>query len=196
MNLPILLGITGGIGSGKSTICNILEVLGYPVYYADDRAKWLMNHDQNLKKEISYLFGEESYTDSGLNRAYIAQVAFQDQALLSKLNQLVHPSVARDFESWTELQHTPLVAKEAALLFETGSYRDLTANWLVTCPEELRISRITKRDAHRTKEDVRSIMEKQWSDKKKRTLADVEIINDGKTPVLEKVLVQIKKLTA
>lgn len=194
MNKPLPLGVTGGIGSGKSVVCKILEILGVPVYCADDRAKELMNSDRELRKGIEALFGTESYTESGLNRAHIAAVAFHDKKLLDQLNQLVHPAVAKDLQQWISCQSSTIVAEEAALLFETGSYKKFDQVWLVSCPADIRIDRIAKRDPHRTKKDIQAIIEKQWPDEKKRSLANLEIVNDGKTPILKKLIEEVRKL--
>ena len=183
------VGITGGIGSGKSTICRVFETLGASTYYADDRAKWLMANDDQLINEIKNLFGEDAYNDGNLERKFIAGQAFRDQSLLEKLNQLVHPVVARDVAKWIqENQHEPLLLKEAALLFETGSYKSLDKTILVTAPEEIRIQRVAGRDAHRTKADIRDIINKQIRDEKKSPLADFVIENDGKKPIIKQAM--------
>jgi dephospho-CoA kinase len=192
VNDPIKLGITGGIGSGKSIICQILEIMGVPIYYADDRAKWLMNNDEVLKKKIIALFGTKSYVKNQLDRIYIASQIFENQHLLMKMNKIVHPAVADDFDCWASLQSTLIVGKEAALLFESGSYQSLDQTWIVTCPEEIRIARVKLRDPHRTIDSIKSIIKKQWSDEQKRVLADFEIINDGQHLIIPRI---IKKLS-
>ncbi len=188
-NKPPIIGVTGGIGSGKSTVCKILESLGAITYYADDRAKWLMVNNQDLVDSVKNLFGKEAYTDAGLDRKFIAQKAFKDDSLLNKLNQLVHPAVADDLKSWIQTNlKAPLLLKEAALLFETGSYKSLDRTILVTAPDEIRIERVVKRDAHRSREDVKSIIAKQMSDKEKLSLADYVVVNDGKTSLIQQVM--------
>ncbi len=189
MNKPRIVGITGGIGSGKSTVCRVLEILGASTYYADDRAKWLMANDELLKQEIIELFGESAYKAGELDRSYIASIAFNDKTVLEKLNRLVHPAVARDVEQWKEANDSaPLLLKEAALLFETGSYKSLDKTILVTAPEEIRILRVTQRDSHRSAEDVRTIIGKQMSDEEKAPLADFIIQNDGKQSIIKQVM--------
>ena len=194
MNSPLRLGITGGIGSGKSTVCKVLEVLKIPVYYADDRAKLLMNSHRSIRKEIISLFGDESYNDQILNRTFIASRVFENKDLLAKLNEIVHPIVAQDFKNWIQNQNSVIVAKEAALLFETNSYKEQDYNWLVTCPEVIRINRVLSRDPHRAEGDVRSIINNQWPDSKKREFADFEIHNDGSKPILMSIILEIKNL--
>ncbi|WP_462254280.1 dephospho-CoA kinase [Ekhidna sp.] len=188
-NKPPIIGVTGGIGSGKSTVCKILESLGAITYYADDRAKWLMVNNQKLVDGVKNLFGSEAYTDTGLDRKFIAQKAFKDDTLLNKLNQLVHPVVADDLKNWIQTnQKSPLLLKEAALLFETGSYKSLDRTILVTAPEEIRIERVVKRDAHRSREDVKSIIAKQMSDEEKSSLADYVVVNDAKSSLIQQVM--------
>ena len=184
-----IVGVTGGIGSGKSTVCKIFETLGAITYYADDRAKWLMINDSKLISHITDLFGEEAYKGEQLNREYIAERVFKDQALLEQLNQLVHPAVAKDVETWVGTnQDAPLLLKEAALLFETGSYKELDKTILVTAPEAIRIERVVKRDSHRSAQDVKNIMDKQMSDADKTVLADFVVENDGKKSVIKQVM--------
>ena len=188
-NNPSVIGITGGIGSGKSTVCKVFESLGAITYYADDRAKWLMASDRQLINQIKDLFGEEAYNKNGLDREYIAGVAFKDKIVLEKLNKLVHPAVARDIKSWAdEHSKAPLLLKEAALLFETGSYKELDKTILVTAPEKLRIKRVVDRDPHRSEEDVQLIIDKQMSEEEKIPLADFVITNDGSRSVIKQVM--------
>ena len=188
-NRPHIVGVTGGIGSGKTTVCKIFETLGARAYYADDRAKWLMEHDEELIENIKELFGADAYQDGKLDRKFIGQRAFKDDLLLKRLNELVHPAVGRDVEKWTsENQDAKLLLKEAALLFETGSYKALDKNILVTAPEDVRIQRVTARDSHRTEDDVRDIIAKQMKDDEKRKLADFVIQNDGSQSVIKQVM--------
>ncbi|SNS92860.1 dephospho-CoA kinase [Ekhidna lutea] len=192
---PPFIGITGGIGSGKSIVCKIFETLGATTYYADDRAKWLMENDDSLIYEIKELFGEEAYSESRLDRKFIAQKAFKDKNILDKLNSLVHPAVARDVEKWRkEHSGAKLLLKEAALLFETGSYKSLEKTVLVTAPEDIRVERVIARDTHRSKEDVQNIIEKQMSDHEKIQLADFVIINDGQQSLIKQVTELYKEL--
>ena len=186
---PLVVGITGGIGSGKTTICKIFESLGAKTYYADDRAKWLMENDPMLVDQIKGLFGDDSYKQGKLDRKHIADQAFKDDSLLAKLNGAVHPIVGQDTARWVgENQQSKLLLKEAALLFETKSYRQLDKNILVVAPEEVRINRVVERDAHRSASDVQAIIAKQMSDEEKIPLADFVIQNDGENSIIKQVM--------
>ncbi|MEZ4829589.1 MAG: dephospho-CoA kinase [Bacteroidia bacterium] len=182
MKLPVI-GITGGIGSGKSRVCEVFAALGYRIYDADSRAKWLMVHDVVLKENIRDLMGEEAYfPDETLNRAYIGQRVFSDGALLSRLNGLVHPATARDFDAWVEntpdtYPHTFLL-REAAILFESGAYKTSDAVITVYAPKNIRINRVISRDKT-TREAVIARMDKQWAESEKLLRSDFTIFNDG-----------------
>ncbi|MEP1035642.1 dephospho-CoA kinase [Ekhidna sp.] len=194
---PLIVGVTGGIGSGKSTVCKVFEILGAVTYYADDRAKWLMTNDGQLVSSIKRLFGDEAYENGRLDRQHIAGIAFKDQTMLEQLNQLVHPTVANDVEQWKKAnKDAPILLKEAALLFETGSYKSLDKTILVTAPLEVRIQRVIRRDSYRSREDVRAIIDKQMSDEKKIPLADYTIVNDGKQSVIKQVMKLYSSLIA
>ena len=172
----IRVGLTGGIGSGKSTVAGFFEDLGVPVYHADPRAKILMEHQPGLVQAIRELLGPGAYTDRTLNREYIASRVFSDPALLEELNALVHPEVRKDFEHWTSLQQSPYVLQEAAILFENGGHRGFDRMILVTAPQEERIRRVMQRDGTKREEVVRR-MENQWPDEEKIPLADYVILN-------------------
>jgi len=189
MNKPLLVGITGGIGAGKSIICRVFSVLGVPAYDADSRAKWLMNHSPELLQNLRTLFGDESIVNGQLNRDWLAANVFHDEHKLAQLNALVHPAVAADFEQWVK-QHAAhrYVIKEAALLFETGSYRALDYTILVTAPQATRTARVQQRDAHRTATDIAAIMAKQLPDEEKALLASTILVNDGQTLLLPQIL--------
>jgi dephospho-CoA kinase len=183
------IGITGGIGSGKTTVCKIFETLPVPVYYADERAKILMANDASLRAKIKSLFGEEAYNGGkALNRAYIANIVFKDTPKLEALNALVHPAVADDYARWID-RHTeaPYTLKEAALLFESGSANSLDKIIMVYAPLALRIRRVMERD-NTSEASVRSRVEKQMDDEEKRRLADFEILNDGGHSLIQQVL--------
>ncbi|MEM7296750.1 MAG: dephospho-CoA kinase [Bacteroidota bacterium] len=189
LNSPLLVGITGGIGSGKSTVCKIFEVLGHKVYYADDRAKWLMENDLQLINEIKLLFGSEAYKDGHLNRKWIAEKVFKSQDLLSQLNAKVHPAVGEDLKNWAEQNNTEkILFDEAALLFEVGSYKKMDKNILVMAPEEIRIDRVVRRDPHRSPKSVKDIIDKQMSDEEKTPLADFVIKNDGSDSLIRQAM--------
>lgn len=193
---PVLLGITGGIGAGKSLISKLFALLNIPIYNADDRAKWLMEHESGLLARIIAGFGRDAYlADGSLNRGYLAKKVFSDPIETEKINQIVHPAVAKDFKAWVSLQQSPYVLKEAALLFETGSYLELDYTIHVTAPEKLRISRILERDSHRGPEQIKAIMEKQWGDNKKNELANFILHNDEKELLIPKVLEIHQRIT-
>ena len=182
------IGVTGGIGSGKSTVCRIFSQLGVPVYSADDRAKQLMTEDEDLVERIEGLFGPDAYLANGiLNREHISDRAFHDATLLGKLNALVHPAVFRDFDTWLEQQTAPYIIKEAALLFESGSFRDLDFIVTVSAPRELRITRCMQRDGN-TRKQVLARMDKQWTEKQRNDAADFIIKNDEKSALIPQVM--------
>lgn len=185
----IKVGVTGGIGSGKTTVCRIFQSLRVPIYYADDRAKILMAEDEQLKSELISHFGEGVYQEDGsLNRIWLAGQVFGDPLKLEQLNAIVHPAVGRDAEQW-QLKHqsAPYTIKEAALLFEAGSYKKLDKIIVVTAPENLRIRRVMDRD-HIDEGAVRQRMDRQWPQEKKAALADFIIENDGSKSLIPQVL--------
>lgn len=173
------VGVTGGIGSGKSVVCRIFELLGVPVYDADARAKYLMTGDAELKKNIKKAFGEEAYLHNGeLNRSFLAENVFSNPDKLQQLNHLVHPAVGRDFQQWSNNQTAKYVVKEAALLVETGSYKTLDKLIVVTAPEKVRISRVLMRDEHRDLQQIRSIIQNQYPESEKAKCANYLVNND------------------
>lgn len=183
------IGITGGIGSGKTTTSRIFSALGAPVYDADTRARWLMEHDYSLINNIKASFGEPSYLQEGkLNSRYISSIVFNNKERLQELNSMVHPAVGRDFKRWAETSSFPYVLKEAALLFESGSYKLLDKIIVVACPEELRIKRTLARDPHRTREEVMAIIQRQLPEEEKVAKADFVIHNDEKSLVIPQIL--------
>jgi dephospho-CoA kinase len=182
------LGLTGGIGSGKTLVCQIFETLGVPVYYADSAARELMNTDAGLVSGIRKMFGDEAFGKDGLNRQYLADNVFGDHAKLSALNHLVHPAVRRDFIRWAAGQEgAAYVIEEAAILFESGASAGMDLTVLVYAPEDVRISRVMKRDAI-TQEAVRRRMEHQMSEEQKMELADRVLVNDGSRMILPQVI--------
>lgn len=183
------VGITGGIGAGKSFICEIFKRLGIPVYDADQRAKMIMVSDNSLIAAIKEKFGADAYQINGdLNRQYLAKKVFINDKEVSALNKLVHPRVARDFEDWVQRQSSKYVIKEAALLIETGSYKQLDHLILVTAKKDQRLHRIAKRDPQRDEEQILAIIKSQISDVEASEYADSVIENNGNVPLLEKVL--------
>ena len=187
--MQLKVGITGGIGSGKTTVCQIFELLGVPVFYADAAAKEVMHTDEELMNGIIAAFGVKAFSDGGiLNRKYIADLVFNDKKALEMLNALVHPAVFRAFDTWLlKYKERPYVLKEAALLFESGSYKMCTHSILVKAPEELKIKRVMERD-HITEADVRLRMARQYSDQEKEKLADHIILNDEELLLIPQVL--------
>lgn len=189
------VGITGGIGSGKSTIARIFQVLGVPVYNSDAAAKRLMQEDPGLRASIARLFGDAAYTDTGLNRKWIADKAFQDPSLLQALNELVHPATLRDAAVWMQQQTAPYCVKEAALIFESGAQKDLDYVIGVSAPESLRIERAMQRDGL-SREEVKARMKRQLKESVKMRLCQFIIINDEEHPVIDQVLLLHEKLLA
>lgn len=182
------VGITGGIGSGKSSVCKIFEVLGVPVYYADDRAKALMTEDPDLVAGLIARFGADTYQNGQLNRPYLAEKVFNDKEALAALNALVHPAVAKDALKWhQQYQNAQYTIKEAALLFEAGSYKQLDQVIVVTAPKAIRIKRVMQRDGS-TQEQVEARMDNQWPEEKKIELADHIIVNDGEHELIDQVM--------
>lgn len=186
--MSIKIGITGGIGSGKTTVCQIFETIGIPVYYADEQAKALMTDNNELVNAIKRLLGKEAYRkDGSLDRKFIAEVVFSDKAKLDQLNALVHPAVWEDGNRWHEKQKTAYTIKEAALLFESGGYQLMDAVITVTAPKKIRIKRVMDRDGVSEKQ-VLARMNKQWPDSKKIVLSDFIIKNDGDIFLIPQVL--------
>ncbi len=192
--MTIKVGITGGIGSGKSTVCRIFKMLDVPVFEADAVARQLMNSRPEIKNELIRLFGNEIYTsDQGLNRKKLAEIIFNDDIQREKVNQVVHPVVRVEFLKWMERQHAAYIIHEAAILFESGFYQMMDLTILVTAPEEMRIDRVATRDGI-APEKVRERMEKQWSDSEKRKLASFELVNDDHELIIPKILIIDKNL--
>lgn len=185
------VGITGGIGTGKSFVADIFSILGIPVYEADRRAKELTEENPRLKKQIVDLLGTQSYTPEGkYNRMYISQLIFRDAELKRALEALIHPEVLNDGKDWFKRQEEhsyPYCLKEAALLYESGSDRELDKIIVVDAPLELRIRRLIKRD-RLSEEEIMSRVGQQWAQAIKKEKADFIIINDGMHPVIPQVL--------
>lgn len=184
------VGITGGIGSGKTTVSKVFEVLGIPVFYADTVAKEIMVTDLILMEGIRAAFGQESYSPAGLlNNKHIANIVFNDTLQLEALNALVHPAVFRAFDTWIAgiPATTPYILKEAALLFESDSYKMCDTSILVIAPEAVKLNRVMKRDQV-TEEQVRARMSKQLSDQQKLALADHQIYNDESQSIILQVM--------
>ncbi|WP_076501296.1 dephospho-CoA kinase [Belliella pelovolcani] len=193
----LLVGITGGIGSGKSTVAQIFSILGIPVYHADDRAKWLMTNDTGLKTKILEVFGEKSYSDKGeLNRTFLASEVFGNIEKTQLINSLVHPVVKADFEAWALDQKSAYVLKEAALLFETGSAEELDFVITVSSPLRVRINRILLRDPHRNEEQINAIIDQQLPDEEKIKRSDFVVKNVDNKLLIPQVLGIHQKILA
>lgn len=177
MSHPKKIGVSGGIGSGKTYVCKLIEKRGYPVYYSDLAARRLMNENLVIRQELIAFFGSEVYRGNELDRAFLANLIFNDDKKRIQVNKIVHPQVHSDFNSWADKQTSEIVFYESALLFETGAYVLLDATILVAAPLELRIERIMKRD-NITREQVESRMASQGNQEKYRELATYCLEND------------------
>ena len=191
----IKVGLTGGIGSGKSTVSKILISKGFPVYNSDNRAKWLMNNNDNLKSNIISIFGNKAYIKGSLNRKYLSAKVFNDSLKLKALNNLVHPLVAIDFKNWLLHQKSKdFIFKEAAILIESGAYKEMDKIIVVSCPENIRLERVLKRDGN-SPEYVKKRMQNQISETEKINHADFVVKNNGsKSDLLLKVEFVISEL--
>lgn len=183
----MIVGVTGGIGSGKSTVSRIFKLLGVPVYNSDMRSKDLLNSNAELRSKLTDQFGEEIYTVAGIDRKRFASIIFNDKKWLKISNSIIHPFVKNDFEEWVEKQSFPYAIKESAILFETGIYKQLDKIVLVSAPERLRVKRVVDRD-QTPEEIVLERIKNQWKDDKKLPLADFVIINDETQMLLPQVL--------
>lgn len=189
------VGITGGIGSGKSTVAKFFELLGTPVYYADAAAKRLMQEDQSLHVSLTETFGSKIFIKGKLDNRKLAEMVFSDPQQLQILNNLVHPVVINDAKTWMLGQKTPIVMKEAALFFESASAAEMDIMIGVFCPKALRIERVMRRDGS-TKVQVEERMAKQISESIKMKLCDFVIINDDRIAIIPQVLSLYQKLLA
>lgn len=189
----MVVGITGGIGSGKSTVSSIIKVLGYSVYNSDSRSHELVNSDSRIVWSIKNMFGDELYQRGVLDRKALAAIVFKDRSKLKALNEVIHPAVSDDFIAWKHAQQSKLLFKEAAILFESGAYRMVDSIILVKAPELIRIDRVMRRDG--VEESlVKERISNQWSDEEKEKLSDYIISADDKHLVIPQVLNIIAKL--
>lgn len=184
-----LVGLTGGIGSGKTTVARMFAELGVPVYNSDMEAKRLMNRSEELRVSIMDLLGEAAYKDGVLDRTYVAARVFKDKGLLQKMNAIVHPAVRRDFREWASRQSAPYVLQEAAILFENGRDEAFDRMILVTAPKKIRTRRIKERDGL-SESAIEERMKHQWPEKKKKALAHYVIDNKD----LEDTRAQVLKI--
>ena len=186
------IGITGGMGSGKSTVAKVFETLGIPVYYADDAAKRILNENEELREQIINHFGQDTYNENGLNRSYLASIVFNDREKLDLLNSLTHPLTIADANAWFEKQKAPYAIKEAALLFESGAAEGIDYIIGVDAPRAIRIKRIMQRDQLSAIE-IEKRLAKQLQDEIKMKLCDFVIKNDERQLVIPQVLALDKK---
>lgn len=174
-----IIGLTGGIGSGKTTVARFIEEFGFPVYYSDDRAKSIVNDNEALKSEIRALLGDHAYDSNGqYDKKFVAEKVFSDAELLHRLNEIIHPAVRLDFEDWIKRQSKYLIFKETALLFELKLNQQCDRSLLVTAEDNIRIKRVMDRDG-KTYREIQAIMEKQMPEKEKIKLADCIIYNNS-----------------
>lgn len=191
------VGITGGIGSGKTTVCRLFALMGVPVYNADERARSITIENTLVKTQITEAFGGDSYLpDGSYNRPYISEIVFKDSTKLAILNSIIHPAVREDGRKWQDQysQH-PYILKEAALLFESGSYRDLDKIIFVSAPESIRVQRVMSRD-NTSESAVKDRIQKQMPDDEKRSKSDFVILNDGTTSLIRQVKTLHRSLCA
>ena len=191
----IKIGITGGIGSGKSVVASLFQLLGVPGYIADEESKRLTNQSMTIRRQLIAHYGEAIYTAEGLNKPLLAAKIFQDPAQRRIVNGIIHPEVKHHFEAWAAQQETPLCAIESAILFESGFDQVVDTHLMVYAPKALRIERATARDAA-SREAIQQRIESQMADEEKRELADHLIYNDNQQPLIPQVTALIARLTA
>jgi dephospho-CoA kinase len=189
------IGITGGIGSGKSYVSRIIKSIGFPVYHSDESAKLLMESNPVIKEGLQLLCGNSIYEKDELNKKKLAELIFESPELREKVNGLVHPIVRADFAQWASNQSKEIVFNEAAILFETGANTNFDATILVIAPEAIRIDRVMKRE-NCSRELVLKRIHSQWSDEQKSSLANFQIINDSVSPLLIQVEKVLEKISA
>lgn len=181
------VGVTGGIGSGKSMVCNLFKCFEVPVFNADEAGRRLLAEDKNIIEQVQYIFGAEIIIGGKPDRKKIAEIVFNNPEKLTKLNSVIHPAVRKNFNEWAAEQTAPYGIDEAAILFETGIYKQLDFIILVMAPEQLRIKRVMQRDGS-DERYVKERMKNQWSDEQKKKMADFVIMNDDMIPLLPQVM--------
>ena len=186
-----IVGLTGGIGSGKTTVAAMFANLGVPIYIADDEAKRLIKSSKVIKRKLLKLFGEKAYINGSLNKPFIANAIFNNKVLLEKMNAIIHPKVASHFNKWMRKQTAPYVIKEAAILFENNTYKSFDFIITVTAPKEIKIERLLKRDDTSLKK-IDDIMKNQWTDEEKIKYSDFVIVNKS----IENTEIQVAKIHA
>ncbi len=183
----IKVGLTGNIGSGKSTVARIFEILGVPVYHSDIKAKGFLS-DSEVKEKLRIEFGQAVFTEADIDRKKLANIVFNDKEAIGFLNSLIHPLVRKDFEDWCSINNNePYVIQEAAILFESGFYKLFDKTIVVSCPEEIAVKRVMKRDQVNERA-VRERMKNQWDQEKKKNLSDFIIYNDNGQLVIPQVM--------
>ena len=196
MTTKVIVGITGGIGSGKTFVCQILRAMGYPVFFSDQEAKNIIMHNRTVKQQITELFGTYSYLNDGqLNRKHLSNQIFNNKDLLAQMNQIVHPAVRAAFKDWTNQQTSTVVFNEAAIIFETGIYKNYDHVVLVTASKNTKLNRIQKRD-NASLEDIEKRMNAQWTDEQKTPLTSFTINNDDDVMLLPQINGILEKIGA
>lgn len=199
INNKKIIGLTGGIGSGKTTVAKFIQEMGFPVYFSDDRAKDIVNDDEVLKNNIKELLGEEAYDENGFyNRKYVSEIVFNNDETRLQLNALIHPAVKIDFENWVNKQHAEFIFKETALLFELNLNESCYKSVLVTADDNIRIKRVMDRD-QKTYREIEAVIDKQMPEKDKIKRADFVIYNndgiDELKAATEKMMVKLKEVS-
>ena len=192
--MSYLVGITGGIGSGKTTVSNIFSHLGYKVYNSDERAKYLMQTNNKIIRKITGLLGDTSYSKGKLEKKMISHAIFNNKSLIEKINSIVHPETIKDFNSWVSKNKDSILIKESALIYQSGSYKDLDEVILVEARDEIRIERVLKRDKQREKDEILKIIKNQKLKNKEDFNPDYILENNGEDLLLPKVIEIIEKL--
>jgi dephospho-CoA kinase len=189
------IGLTGGIGSGKSYVAKVIEAMGYPVYYSDSRSKELSNQHPKIREQLISEFGEEVYKNGELNKQLLAKKIYSNDSARSTVNAIIHPVVREDFSAWADANSSnDLVFNEAAILFEMGTYTQFDSTILVYAPEHIKIERIVQRD-HISIDEIQQKMKTQWSDADKLKLTAHHILNDGHSPLLNQIENVLEKLS-
>ena len=192
---PKLIGITGGIGAGKSTVSAICKHLGFKVYNSDQRAKEIVSEDSIIKKKLISFFGNNIYKNGVLDRKFLSDKIFNDKSSLQQINSIIHPAVKKDFNSWViNNSNEKILFKESALLFESGAYKELDKIILIVSDKNLRVSRVLNRDQKRSKKEIESIIDKQIDEVDAIKYADIVIDNNHKKMLLPSVIKEIEKL--
>jgi dephospho-CoA kinase len=195
MRRPMQIGLTGGIGSGKSTVAKVFELLHVPVYYADDRSRFILQNNPTVHDKLKAIWGDQVFQANGLvDKKALADIVFNNESELHKLNAIMHPLVAEDYAQWLSVQNTEYVMKEAAILIESGSYKTCDKIIVVSVPEALAIERVKSRD-NVSEEQVKARMSKQMSNDEKIKYADFVIVNDGIKMLIPQILEIHKKLS-